>query len=248
MKRINWQVILGLALLALSALFYGLHYLIFRDPHHIFIYMMGDIGFVFVEVLMVTLIIHRVLDAREKKARLIKLNMVIGAFFSEVGEDLLRTLSEHDPIIDNIQQEFRSENESVMKQLEAMRQCLSTHDHKIETSKLDMEQLKAFLIEKRNFLLRLLENPNLLEHESFTDVLWAVFHLTEELHARKDMRSLPDTDVAHLDGDVQRVYDRLSNQWLEYMEHLRLSYPYLFSLAMRINPFDRNASAVVEKK
>jgi hypothetical protein len=247
MKRLNWQVVLCACLLALSAVFYFVHYLIFKDAHHIFIYMFGDIAFVFTEVLLVTVIIHRVLEARERKARLVKLNMVIGAFFSEAGDQLLRTLSEHDPVIEQLQQQFTPENESVTKRLETIRQCLTTHDHKIETSKLDMASLKAFLIGKRNFLLRLLENPSLLEHESFTDVLWAVFHLTEELHARADLDGLPETDIDHLDGDVQRVYGRLSLQWLEYMKHLGESYPYLFSLAMRINPFDRSASAIVEK-
>jgi hypothetical protein len=33
--------------------------------------------------------------------------------------------------------------------------------------------------------------------------------------------------------------------WLEYMEHLKDNYPYLFSLAMRVNPFDKTASPVV---
>ena len=86
MKRINWQVVLCACLLALSAVFYSIHYLIFKDAHHIFIYMFGDIAFVFTEVLLVTVIIHRVLEARERKARLVKLNMVIGAFFSEAGD------------------------------------------------------------------------------------------------------------------------------------------------------------------
>jgi hypothetical protein len=30
-----------------------------------------------------------------------------------------------------------------------------------------------------------------------------------------------------------------------YMQHLKQNYPYLFSLAMRTNPFDANASAIV---
>ena len=38
----------------------------------------------------------------------------------------------------------------------------------------DIECLKEFMVKKRDFLLRLLENPNLLEHESFTDLLWAM--------------------------------------------------------------------------
>jgi len=58
---------LGLSLVVLSILFYLLHYAIFRDPHHIFIYLIGDIAFVFIEVLLVTLIIHQLLSDREKK-------------------------------------------------------------------------------------------------------------------------------------------------------------------------------------
>jgi len=47
MKRIlNWQIVFGLILIALSVAVYTIHYLIFRDAHHIFIYMLGDIGFV----------------------------------------------------------------------------------------------------------------------------------------------------------------------------------------------------------
>jgi hypothetical protein len=30
------------------------------------------------------------------------------------------------------------------------------------------------------------------------------------------------------------------------MEHLKSNYPYLFSLAMRLNPFDQDGSPVVE--
>lgn len=83
MKRVfNWQVLLGLSLIALSALVYFIHYFIFRDAHHIFIYLIGDIAFVFLEVLLVTLVLHQLLHYREKKAMLNKLNMVIGAFFN----------------------------------------------------------------------------------------------------------------------------------------------------------------------
>lgn len=49
-------------------LFYPLPH--FSGPHHIFIYLVGDIAFVPIEVLLVTLIIHRLLETREKKAML----------------------------------------------------------------------------------------------------------------------------------------------------------------------------------
>jgi hypothetical protein len=57
MKFLNWQVLLGLFLILLSAMLYLIHYTIFRDPHHIFLYLIGDIAFLPIEVLLVTLLI-----------------------------------------------------------------------------------------------------------------------------------------------------------------------------------------------
>jgi hypothetical protein len=50
------------------------------------LYLVSDIAFLPVEVLLVTMIIHRLLEDNEKKARLDKLNMVIETFFSEMGQ------------------------------------------------------------------------------------------------------------------------------------------------------------------
>ena len=71
------RVLFGLLLILLSVLFYSLHYAIFRDMHHIIIYLIGDIAFVFLEVLLVTLIIHHILNERAKQSMIKKLNMVI---------------------------------------------------------------------------------------------------------------------------------------------------------------------------
>jgi hypothetical protein len=94
---------------------------------------------------------------------------------------------------------------------------------------------------KREFMLALLENPNLLEHESFTELLWAVFHLTEELDNRENVKQLSDADLEHISNDIKRAYIALISEWLKYMKHLKNEYPYLFSLAVRMNPFDPNA-------
>ena len=106
--------------------------------------------------------------------------------------------------------------------------------------------MKDFLNRKEAFLLRLLENPNLLEHETFTDLLWAVFHFTEELDSRTDTKQLPVSDLKHLSGDIKRAYVLLISEWLSYMKHLKTDYPYLFSLAVRTNPFNPEASVEVK--
>ena len=121
---------------------------------------------------------------------------------------------------------------------------LKNYDYGVDIQKIDLENLRNFLFEEKDFMLRLLENPSLLEHESFTELLRAIFHLTEELAlaGRENLTHLPATEYEHLTGDIKRAYSLLVHQWLDYMKYLKNSYPYLFSLAMRTNPFDRECT------
>lgn len=173
-----------------------------------------------------------------------KLNMVIGAFFSEIGTNLLKCLFEFDLHLDKIRGNLLINNDWLDNKFARPQKDLKNHDYSIDAQKGNLKKLKAFLVEKRDFLLRLLENPNLLEHESFSELLWAVFHLTEELGARASVAQLSLTDLEHLANDIERAYKLLISEWLEYMKHLKNKYPYLFSLAVRTNPFD--PQAVVE--
>lgn len=246
MKHFSWQILLGLSLIALSALFYLGHYAIFKDTHHIFIYLIGDIAFVPIEVLLVTMIIHRLLEMREKRSKLEKLNMVIETFFSEMGTEILNVLSCLDPRQDDIRKDLIVTNDWSEKDFLKINKRLKSYVYQVDIKKLDLDDFRSRLLEKRDFMLRLLENPVLLEHESFTDLLRAVSHLTEELANRDNVSVLPATDLEHLSGDLKRVYGLLVHQWLDYMKYLKNNYPYLFSLAMRINPFDRTSSAIIK--
>lgn len=246
MKRLSWEVLLGLFLITLSTLLYIIHYLIFKDAHHITIYFLGDVAFVPIEVLLVTLIIHKLLSEREKRARLKKLNMVIGAFFSEVGTQLLKYFSVLDPHVEEIRKELIEINDYFEIDFTGLNKRLKDYDYKIKKNVKVLEDLQFFLSSKKDFLLGLLENPNLLEHESFTDLLWPVFHLTEELIYRENIRQLPETDYEHLASDIKRAYTLLVFEWLNYLKHLKDDYPYLFSLIVRTNPFDPGASPIVK--
>lgn len=247
MKDIKWQITLGVSLIALSAIFYFIHYLIFRDAHHIFLYMIGDIAFVFIEVLLVTLIIHEVLAIREKRALMEKLNMVIGSFFSEVGKELMQSMSGFDPDTGRIRQDLVVTESWTVREFTNMSKRLKNYSYDIDMAKGDLESLKQMLIQERTFLLRLLENQNLLEHDTFTNLLMAIFHLTEELASRTDVRNLSQTDLKHIANDIKRAYSLLISEWLNYMMHLRENYPYLFSFAMRTNPFDLEATPEIKE-
>jgi len=245
MRQHRWQIQLAVLLILLSSVLYAIHFAIFEDTHHIFIYLLGDIAFVPIEVLLVSLVVHRALSLREQRSKMEKLNMVIGMFFSELGTEFLAYLSDFDPHADEIRKDLQVRDDWSSAMFNSMTTRLACYEHSVDITRPDLEKLRDMLSDKRDLLLRLIENPQLLEHDDFTDLLWAVFHLAEELNHRRRMSDLPDSDLEHITGDIKRAYSSISCQWLSYMRHLKNNYPYLFSLAMRTNPFDKSASPIV---
>ncbi len=244
-KRISFVGYLVIAFIGLSGIAYFIHYLIFRDIHHIFLYLLGDLAFLPLQVLLVVVIIERLLARREMQAKLQKLNMVLGAFFSELGNWLLQDLLKH---FDNRLEISNHLNITATWTKKDFQEAVAFADHlkvEVDCRNIDLAGLKAFLAQKREFLLTLLENPNLLEHDRFTDLLWAVTHLDEELEARPSLTGLPDKDLEHLAGDIRRMYDHLASEWLDYVQHLKSRYPFLFSLVLRTHPFQEHQSAII---
>jgi hypothetical protein len=245
-EETRWKVLVGIALVTLTLLLMTVHFLIFQDSYHLFIYFLGDLAFIPIEVLCVTLIIDGMLESRDRQQRMEKLNMVIGLFFSRAGTPLLARLAKADPCDRPLQAEMAAGPGGWdTNRFRAAHDGLACWKCTLDPERLDREALREFLLENEDFLLRIVENPMVFEHESFTDLILAVTHLAEELKARGDLSHLPPSDLAHLNGDMERVYSRLVPEWLKYMEYLQRSYPYLFSLAMRTNPFDEKASVVV---
>jgi len=244
-RRFSFIIYLAIAFVALSGIAYLIHYLIFRDIHHIFIYMVGDLAFLPLEVLLVVFIIERLLARRERQAKLEKLNMVMGSFFSELGNHLLQDLLKH---FDNRLEISRHLNITESWTKKDFQKAVGFAHHlrvEVDCRNIDLGELKALLAQKREFLLTMLGNPSLLEHDRFTDLLWAITHLDEELEVRPSLIDLPDKDLEHLAGDIRRLYDHLVSEWLDYVQHLKSNYPFLFSLILRTHPFQEQQSPIV---
>jgi len=245
MWRIRTLILLAGIFAITSVLIYLIHYAIFRDTYHIFIYMIGDFAFLPLEVFLVVIVLERILTRREKMAIREKMNMVVGAFFSEIGDQLLRSLLGCFQGKDEIRHNLSVLPDWNHDDFQGAMHFASTLQYMPNCQELNLEMMRALLIEKRQFLLTLLENPNILEHERFTDLLWATFHLSEELEARASLEDLPDSDLGHIAIDIERLFSLLIVEWVAYVEHLQSSYPYLFSLVTRIHPFREHPSAVV---
>ncbi|MDO8964736.1 MAG: hypothetical protein Q7W30_09630 [Coriobacteriia bacterium] len=242
MKAPRRTTLIIAGLLGLAALLYvGLYVLFPRRLQDIEFYTLLDVAFIPLNVLIVSLVIDRLLAAREREALLHKMNMVVGAFFSEVGRDLIDRLVEFDSDIAHDREHMLFTAAWKAEDYDRHRAVVCDDGHPMSLTLGDIPGLRANLEEKRGFILGLLQNGNLLEHQSFTDMLWAVSHLSEELSARKDLTSLSGPDLAHIELDLGRAYGRLLGEYLLYIKHLKADYPYLFAFAARTNPFDPDA-------
>ena len=242
----HWKVGFAVVLIATSAALYYVHYLLFHNPEHIFIFLVSDIAFVPIEVLLVTLVLDGMLRRRERLVLVKKLNMVVGAFFTDVGTELLQLLGAFDTGGRHLGDTLRPTPDWKPSDFAAARKAAEKIGEDVDARAGDMAALYEYLHGQRDFLLRILENPNLLEHDRFTDALWAVTHVLEELAHRDDFSRLAEPDLDHLSGDFARAYHALAGEWVTYMMHLQQQYPYLFSLAVRTNPFDPAARAEIE--
>ena len=89
MIKISWTIKFGFFLVALSLILYTIHYLIFQNPGHIFLWSMTSISFLPLSILFVTLIVNGLLIRRQKHLVLSKINMLIGTFLVKLEQTYL---------------------------------------------------------------------------------------------------------------------------------------------------------------
>ena len=249
LKKYAWELRLSLILIALSAVIFAVKLLLLGDSgeSNTFSYIFNALGFLPLNVLFVTLLLNTLLTRRAKKAQQEKLKMVVGLFFSELGTTLLRMFVKHDSDAFHLCSILSVDKSWTSKRYEEALDELSAYHGNISMSGENLQEVSVLLNAKHDFLLRLVENPVFLEGERTADLMQAVFHLSEELSDRSDFASLPKADIAHLNGDVRRVYLWLLKVWLSHMEYLSQKYPYLLSLSLRKSPFDERADVVVRE-
>jgi hypothetical protein len=245
MRKRKWLILVAAVLVALAAALHVAHWLIFKDAHHVLIYLFGDIAFLPIEILVVAIIVERLVAYHERRTMLRKMNMLIGTFFSEIGTELLGEIAKAAIDSNSVRSGLAVSSGWTKKDFAGARKFAHSLDVELDVAAGRLVRLRDMLGARRDLLVLLLANPNLLEHESFTDLLWSVFHLMEELSARESLDDLPPTDRAHLAGDLKRVYGHLAAEWLDYAQHLQRAYPYIFSVLVRTHPLQDSPSPVV---
>lgn len=218
---------------SLAGMLYSVHYFYFDKLSYILDSLLLQLAFLPIYVFFATVVFDQLLNLREKNNMLKKLNMVIGAFFSEMGNTLLLECIGCDKNIRIIKEYLLIDSSWNDKDFKNASKMLSSHNANISIDASKIKELKAFLKHHKLFLTSLISNPNLMEHEHFTELLWAIFHLSDELHNRRDINALTSEDLEHIANDINRAYNNLLCQWVFYMSHLKNDYPYLFNIIVK---------------
>ena len=244
MKSNDWKIKLAILLIVVSILLYSGAYFAFNEPEKVIFYIVIDLAFIPLDILIVVLVIEGIIERKEREALMEKLDMILGAFFSEIGNELLREFSrvnsESYEIINKLKEIDHWDN----KEFKYAYDYLKKNGIRFKPEIPDDERkeyiinLKNIIKGKRMFLIDLLQNPNFLEKASFSNLLLSIFHLDEELELRKDLNKITDKDFEHIIGDIDRVYCRLTYEWILYLEYLNKNYPYMSSIVKRTNPFN----------
>ena len=252
MKKLSWKIKFAIVLIIATILIYSFNFYIFHDSEEIFSYVMMHLGFIPIDILIVALVIDDIMARKEKEAIFEKLDMLMSVFFSEIGDDLLSKFSSVNDdknviygYLKNIQDweddDFKNSMDAIQSKGVKFKPSIE-----YENRGAYLTDIQTLLIEKRYFLISLLENPNLLEKDNFSALLLATFHLDEELERRGDLNNLTEPDFNHLIGDINRVYSNLMYEYVYYMRYLKRNYPYMISIALRTNPFDIDADIHVK--
>jgi hypothetical protein len=225
--------------------------LVLGDAEHIISYVWTHLGFIPVDILLVAFLLDEIIERKEKEAMLEKLDMLMSTFFSEVGNDLISQLSaanKYKTNTENLKSIKNWDEKDYDNKLAELKNATIDFqaDIPLEQREEFLENLRTFLESKREFIINLMTNPNLLEKEEFTGLITAILHLDEELEHRKDLALVNDADFGHLNGDMQRVYDKLIHEWVYYLKYLYKHYPYMIALIVRTNPFDADAEVYVK--
>ena len=250
-KRLSWKVKFSIVMVLLIIIIYGSNYLVLGDAEHIISYIWTHLGFIPVDILIVAFLLDEIIEKKEKEAMLEKLDMLMSTFFSEVGNELISQLStanKYKASTENLKAIKNWDESDFDNKLAELKDASLDFQVDISAEEREefLENLRTLLAGKREFIINMINNPNLLEKEEFTELVNAILHLDEELEHRKDLALVTDTDFGHLNGDMKRVYDKLVHEWVYYLKYLYKNYPYMIALVVRTNPFDEDADVYVK--
>lgn len=226
-----------LLLLCASALLYAIHYLIFRDLHHLAIFGLHELAFVPLEVILVTLGLDQLVEKTHREEAGSKVSIIETLYFNESGGTMLRYLTSFDPDAARLRELLQvTEDWHSSDFRQAIRQ-LKSYPFLLDLDRIDFFGLHYHLSQRHEYYRSMLENPALTQSEAFTEMIMKIYLLWEELDGRTNLYQLPEKDRNYLAELLHEIYRELTEYWLDNVYNHSIHNRFRLHRAVESNPF-----------
>ncbi len=217
-------------LLAVSIFIYMFQILVFHDPTTTEFYLLQDLAFMPITIIVATIVVGEVVNEKEKRERKENTKMVTSTFYTQIGGEmmgvLVNQLENKEEVVDILQREIHSESD-----VEDMQQKIRNCSLHMQFDEAVSDRISRMLAENRMALLVLSSNPMILEQRSFTNLLWGLFHLEDEFRLRGSYAEMTQEDRLHLAADFEKVLRLLLLNSVPNAKYLQDMFPSLYQTA-----------------
>lgn len=241
-KKYIDTILIAIVLISISLGLFYIQCRIFDDLQHTLSLLFANIAFIPMNIFFTAFVIENLIEKRNRHHKMEKLIMIQGVFFSEFGSEVLEKFVKHDEEANLISTVAHINKNWGNKEFKELNTVLNNHNFEVNINNFDLERLSSLINKNKDFLFSIISNPTLMEHEIFSDMTIALFHLKEELQDIYLNKDSVHSDKAHIKEDIRILYRLMSKSWALYMKHLKVEYPTLFVKAMAHNPFYRRTN------
>lgn len=231
-KTSSYYFHIAISLILLSVLLFAFHFLIFKNFENTMYYSTMNICFIPLNTLFVSVVFENLVNQREKKEKMSKLNMLVGLFFVEMGFEVLKILSDGDDKIEDILKETHFSKD--------LGQFLISYDYKLNLEVIDKDALSNLFTKNINLITTLVSNETVLDKETFFNLLIAILGFRGSLVFRNN-KTFSNKDMNNISKSLSKIYKTLVLLWYEYSDYLYSVRPNAYSGDLFINPFGKNS-------
>lgn len=238
-KKYREPIITGIVLLSLSLILFFIQTRVFNDLNKALSLLCSNIAFIPLNVFLTAFVIDTLFERRNKYHKIEKLIMIEGVFFSEFGTELLEKFARHDKNIKVLSDEAHINKNWGPSEFKKFNSVINNHQFDVDINTISLRKVSNIINDNKDFLISIITNPTLMEHELFSEMAVAIFHIREELQDIYVHTEYDTFNREHIKEDFSILYKLMTQTWIIYMKHLQEEYPTLFKKAMIHNPFHK---------
>lgn len=230
MEKKRMYVTVGI-LIGISVIIYALQIIIFDDRRTTAFYIFQDLAFMPITIAIATLVVGDLVNRREQKEQQEKTRMLTSSFFTQMGADLLDIMMRGSSRADDLTHLMQAPTKDD-KDVQRVQSQLQSADLGFTLSADIYDESMDIILKSRQALLTLSSNPLLLEHECFTEMLWGIFHLSDEFRLRGNYKELDEDGREHMEDDFEKVFRLLLVNRVANLQYLQKTYPNYYSASL----------------